>query len=94
MLKRILRSANFYVAVAASIVYHVDFLKLRIKKLADTETVNSAVEYVAVRTARGDYFKPDGFDALKFDYKFYGIITNPKNGQPRNFIPKKGKPRS
>jgi len=83
MLKRILRSANFYVAVASSIVFHVEFLQRRIKKLADTETVNSAAEYVAVRAARGHYFKPDGIDTMKFDYKFYGIITNPKNGKPR-----------
>lgn len=84
MLKRILRSTNFYLSVAVSIVYEIDFLKARIKKLADTEKVNSASEYVAVRAARGHYFKTDGFETMKFDYKFYGIITNPRNGQPRH----------
>lgn len=83
MLRKIFSSANFYVAVASSIVFHVDYLKRRIKKLADTETVNSAAEYIAVRAARGDYLKPDGLETMKFDYKFYGIITNPQNGKPR-----------
>lgn len=83
MFKRILRSANFYVSVASSIVFHVEFLQRRIKQLADTETVNSAAEYVAVRAARGQYLKPDGFKTMKYDYEFYGIITNPKNGKPR-----------
>jgi hypothetical protein len=83
MLKRILRSAHFYLIVTVNIIYAVDTLKGRIKKLAETDQVNSAAEYVAVRAARGHYFKPDGFETLKFDYEFYGIITNPKNGQPR-----------
>ena len=83
MLRKLFSSTNFYLAVTVNIIYEIDYLKRRIKKLAETEKVNSAAEYVAVRAARGDYFKPDGLETMKFDYKFYGIITNPQNGKPR-----------
>jgi hypothetical protein len=83
MLRKIVGSVNFYLAATVHIVYEIDMLKGRIKKLAETETVNSAREYVIVRAARGDYFKPGGVETMKFDYEFYRIITNPQNGKPR-----------
>jgi hypothetical protein len=84
MLRKIFGTTHFYLIVTVNIIYAVDTLKGRFKKFAETETVNSATHYVAVRAARGHYFKPDGFETMKFDYEFYGIITNPKNGTPRN----------
>lgn len=84
MLRKILGSTNFYLGMTVSIVYQIDHLKHRVKKLAETPTVHSPAEYVAVRAARGDYFNASGIETLKCDYQFYKIITNPNNGQPRH----------
>jgi hypothetical protein len=84
MLKKLLGSVNFYAVASLNIMFAADHIKGRVRKLAKTETVHSAHEYVLVRLARGDYNNLSGLDTLKSDYKFYQIITNPKNGQPRN----------
>lgn len=84
MFRKLLGSVNFYAVATLNLMFAADHIKLRIRKFANTQTVNSAHEYVLVRLARGDYSNPSGLDTMKNDFKFYQIITNPENGQPRN----------
>lgn len=76
MLKRLLLSANFYAVVALNLIYAADAIRDRIKTLAETETVYSAKEYVAVRFARGEYNSLDGIEQIRYDYQFYKQIES------------------
>jgi len=77
MIKRILTSANFYAVVAVNIIVATDMIKDRIQKLADTEEVSSAKEYVLVKLARGDYRTVNDIKQIRYDYEFYNVITTP-----------------
>lgn len=75
MLRKLLSCANFYTGSALTLVYSVIELKRLVKRLAETEQVNSAHQYVAVRFTRGDYNSWKGIDQMYYDYKFYRTIS-------------------
>jgi hypothetical protein len=74
MLKSLLRSANFYLVTTVNIIICVEFLRRRIKKLAETDTVTNEKHYVLVKLARGDYNDLNGPETMYYDYKFFKAI--------------------
>jgi len=74
MLKKLVGNTTFFVSSALYLSYAYEEGKRRLEKLGETETVYNEYQYVAVRFARGDYRKENGFDQAINDFKFYRII--------------------
>jgi hypothetical protein len=77
MLRRTLGKTSFVLGATVSIMYSIEAMVHMRRRLAETEQVNSASEYVLVRLARGDYMNLDGPNTMINDFKFYKIITQP-----------------
>jgi hypothetical protein len=75
MIKKSLATLNLVFGTTLTAIYLVEVIKFKIQKLADTETVYNERQYVLVKLARGDYNRPNGFETLKYDYKFYKTIS-------------------
>jgi hypothetical protein len=75
MLKRILRNATFILGATYSILWYSEQLNRRIQKLADTETVTNEWAYIAVKLARGHYRELNDIETMKYDYKFFKVIS-------------------
>ncbi len=89
ILRRLLNNTNFLIGSSLTLLYYSRYLKYEIKKVAETEMVNNAFHYVAVRAARGEYisFKGDnmaervetyfnGLDQAVNDYKFFNQVKH------------------
>lgn len=86
ILRRLLNNTNFLIGSSLTLLYYSRYVKYEIKKVAETETVNNALHYVAVRAARGEYTRPgkdwfgyvenyfDGMDQAATDYKFFNQV--------------------
>lgn len=77
MLRRTLGKASYVLGATVSILYSAEALIEMRRRIAKTEEVSSAREYVIVRLCRGDYMNLDGPNTMLNDYKFYKIITQP-----------------
>jgi hypothetical protein len=75
MLKRMLITTNLVLATTLTAMHTYEVIKYKLKKLAETETVNNEAQYVLVRLARGHYNKPGGIEQMKSDYQFFKIIS-------------------
>jgi hypothetical protein len=76
MLARKLAIVNLFLTTTITTITVARFIKHEIDYIAETEQVCSARQYVLVRLARGDYNNLRGIETMRYDYKFYNIISH------------------
>lgn len=77
MIRKTLGDLYLLAGTVITVVAATEVIRDKMQRLAETEQVDSARDYVLVRLARGDYFKAGAVKAMKTDYDFYKIITKP-----------------
>jgi hypothetical protein len=76
MIIKTLARINLIAATTVNAIFAYEVIKVRMRKLAETETAHTPTQYVLIRLARGHYYTPDGFEMIVNDYKFFQIIQN------------------
>jgi hypothetical protein len=75
-MRKTLATLNLLAGTTLTFLAVYEVLKVKIKSIAELETVQTEAQYVLVKAARGDYNKPGGIEMMKYDYKFFQIISN------------------
>lgn len=75
-MRKTLATLNLLAGTTLTLLAVYEVIQTKIKALAETEIVQTEGQYVMVRAARGEYAGPGGFEKMKYDYKFFQIISN------------------
>lgn len=75
MFKRILMTVNLILGTALTAASVYETGKHYRRKLAETEIVSNERMFVLVKLARGDYNGPKPFENMKYDYRFFQVIS-------------------
>lgn len=75
MLRKLVRSMEFYAFATLNLLYAFRLLKREWMKLKNTDKADNKFHYVAIRFARGDYNSIDALEQVTYDFKFFDIAT-------------------
>jgi hypothetical protein len=76
VMRKTLATLHLIAGTTLTTIAAYEVIKNKIRQIAEIETVRNEREYILVRLARGDYNKSGGFEMMKYDYRFFKIISN------------------